>query len=79
MAEIPYLLRPRPARWVAGIRRRLRESELWLIALSIAVGAAAGVLAAFQARIAHVLQMAFYGIDFEEHLSATARITPASM
>ncbi|MFC3071251.1 chloride channel protein [Phenylobacterium soli] len=74
MAEIPYLPRPRPARFLAGLRRRLRESELWLIVLSIGVGAAAGLLAVFQARIAHYLQMWFYGIDFEEHLSATARI-----
>jgi CIC family chloride channel protein len=79
MAEIPYLLRPRPTRWVASIRRRLRESELWLIVLSVGIGAAAGLLAVFQARIAHVLQMAFYGIDFEEHLSASARIQPIQL
>lgn len=74
MAEIPYLPRPRPARLLAGLRRRLRESELWLIVLSVGVGAAAGVLAVFQARIAHYMQMWFYGIDFEENLSAVARI-----
>ena len=79
MAEIPYLPRPRPARLLAGLRRRLRESELWLIVLSIGVGAAAGLLAVFQARIAHYLQMWFYGIDFEEHLSATARIQLVDM
>lgn len=79
MAEIPYLPRARPTRWVVGLRRRLRESELWLIVLSIAIGSAAGVLAVFQARIAHVLQMAFYGIDFEEHLSATARVQPIQL
>ncbi|MDB5495159.1 MAG: chloride channel protein [Phenylobacterium sp.] len=76
MAEIPYLPRPRPARLLAGFRRRLRESELWLIVLSVGVGAVAGVLAVFQARIAHYMQMWLYGIDFEEHLSATVRIQP---
>src|ERR1700761_5432588 len=76
MAEIPYLLRPRPTRLLAGLRRRLRVSELWLIVLSVGVGAAAGVLAVFQVRIAHTLQMLLYHIDFEEHLSASAHITP---
>jgi CIC family chloride channel protein len=76
MAEIPYLLRPRPTRLLAGIRRRLRASELWLIVLSVGVGTAAGVLAVFQVRIAHTLQMLLYNIDFEEHLSASAHITP---
>jgi CIC family chloride channel protein len=76
MAEIPYLPRPRPVRFVAGLRRRLRESELWLIVLAVGIGTAAGVLAVLQARIAHYLQMWFYGIDFEEHLSATQRIQP---
>jgi CIC family chloride channel protein len=79
MAEIPYLPRPRPARFVAGLRRRLRESELWLIVLAVGVGALAGVLAVLQARIAHYLQMLLYGIDFEEHLSAAARIQPVDM
>jgi CIC family chloride channel protein len=79
MAEIPYLPRPRPVRILAGLRRRLRESELWLIVLSVGVGTAAGVLAVLQARIAHVLQMWFYGIDFEERLSATTRIQPIDL
>jgi CIC family chloride channel protein len=76
MAEIPYLTLPRPARFLAALRRRLRASELWLIVLSVGVGAAAGVLAVFQVRIAHTLQMILYHIDFEEHLSAEAHIDP---
>jgi CIC family chloride channel protein len=79
MAEIPYLPRPRPVRFIAGLRRRLRESELWLIVLAVGIGTAAGVLAVLQARIAHYLQMWFYGIDFEERLSATTRIQPIDM
>lgn len=76
MVEFVHLPRPRPARTLAGLRRRLRGSELWLIVLAIGVGAAAGLLAVLQARIAHRLQMFFYQIDFEEHLSASARIAP---
>jgi CIC family chloride channel protein len=79
MAEIPYLPRPRPVRFIAGLRRRLRESELWLIVLSVGIGTAAGVLAVLQARIAHYLQMWFYGIDFEERLSAATKIQPIDM
>jgi CIC family chloride channel protein len=77
MAEIPYLPRPRPARILADVRRRLRASELWLIVLSVGVGAAAGALAVLQERVAHSLQMLLYHIDFEEHLSAEAHITLA--
>ena len=76
MAELPYFPRPRPVRLLADLRRRLRASELWLIVLSVGVGAAAGVMAVLQERIAHTLQMLLYHIDFEEHLSASARITP---
>ncbi|THD74315.1 MAG: chloride channel protein [Phenylobacterium sp.] len=76
MAEIPYFPRPRPARLLAEVRRRLRASELWLIVLSVGVGAAAGALAVLQVRIAHSLQMLLYNIDFEEHLSAEAHISP---
>ncbi|MDE2487774.1 MAG: chloride channel protein [Alphaproteobacteria bacterium] len=76
MAELLDFARPRPARLLADVRRRLRTSELWLIVLSVGVGAAAGALAVLQVRLAHGLQMLLYRIDFEEHLSATARITP---
>jgi CIC family chloride channel protein len=76
MAELPFIPRPRPARILADMRRRLRASELWLIGLSVVVGAAAGVFAVVLVRIAHIAQMMLYHIDFEEHLSASARITP---
>ena len=75
MAELLDFARPRPARLLADVRRRLRTSELWLIALSVGVGTAAGILAVVQVRIAHGLQMLLYHIEFEEHLSATARIS----
>ena len=76
MVDLAHVLRPRPARILADMRRRLRASELWLIVLSVGVGAAAGVLAVLQVRIAHAAQMFLYDIDFEEHLSASAHITP---
>ncbi|HEY8002879.1 MAG TPA: chloride channel protein [Phenylobacterium sp.] len=71
---------PSPHRWpirlLGALRRRLRTSELWLIMLSVAVGAAAGLLAVFQSRIAHGLQSLLYGIGESDHLSAVAHISP---
>ena len=61
---------------MGALRRRLRTSELWLIMLSVAVGAAAGLLAVFQSRIAHAMQSALYAIGDADHLSAVARISP---
>jgi len=75
MADLTHVFRPRPARILADLRRRLRVSELWLIVLSVGVGAMAGGLAVLQVRISHAVQMLIYHIDFEEHLSASARIT----
>ena len=55
MIDVSFLSPPRrwPVRLAGALRRRLRTSELWLIALSVAVGGAAGLLAVFQSRIAH--------------------------
>jgi CIC family chloride channel protein len=79
MIDVSFLAPPRrwPVRLAGALRRRLRTSELWLIALSVAVGAAAGLLAVFQSRVAHALQSFFYGIGDADHLSAVARIAPA--
>ncbi|RAK59390.1 chloride channel protein [Phenylobacterium hankyongense] len=76
MIDIPLPARRKPARLLAALRQRLRTSELWLIALSVAVGAAAGLLAVFQSRIAHGLQSLLYGIGPNDHLSASAHIRP---
>ena len=80
MIDVSFLAPPRrwPVRLLGGLRRRLRTSELWLIALSVAVGGAAGLLAVFQSRIAHGLQSLLYHIGGGDHLSAVARIAPAS-
>ena len=64
MIDVSFLAPPRrwPVRLLSALRRRLRTSELWLILLSVAVGAAAGLLAVFQSRIAHAMQSALYHI-----------------
>jgi CIC family chloride channel protein len=54
----------------------MRSSVLWLIALAIAVGAAAGLLAVVQSRLAHGLQQLVFGIGPADHLSAVTHIAP---
>ncbi|HLZ74282.1 chloride channel protein [Phenylobacterium sp.] len=78
MIDVSLLAPPRrwPVRLLSALRRRLRTSELWLILLSVAVGAAAGLLAVFQSRIAHAMQSALYHIGPNDHLSAVAAISP---
>lgn len=78
MIDVHFLSPPRrwPVRLLGALRRRLRTSELWLIALSVIVGGAAGLLAVFQSRIAHGLQGLLYRIGDADHLSAVAQIQP---
>jgi CIC family chloride channel protein len=78
MIDVSFLAPPRhwPVRLLSALRRRLRTSELWLILLSVAVGAAAGLLAVFQSRLAHAMQSTLYAIGDSDHLSAVARISP---
>lgn len=78
MIDIPSLTRRTPFRFVAAIRQRMRSSELWLIMLSVGVGAAAGLLAVLQSRLAHGVQQLLYRIGPNDHLSAVARISPWS-
>jgi CIC family chloride channel protein len=79
MIDVHFPSPPRrwPVRVLGALRRRLRTSELWLIMLSVAVGAAAGLLAVFQSRLAHGLQSTLYAIGDADHLSAIARLEPA--
>ncbi len=63
-------------RGLAWLRRRIRSSELWLIAVATLVGAVAGALAVLQGRIAHGLQILLFGFDPDERLSAQAMIAP---
>jgi CIC family chloride channel protein len=77
MVQVPTSLsHPQPLKWLAFIRRQIRSSELWLIAVAIVVGAAAGALATFQAKIAHALQIFLFAFDPEQRLSAQAAIVP---
>lgn len=66
----------RPLAW---LRHRLRSSELWLVGLATLVGAAAGLLAVLQSRIAHDLQSVLYGIDVDQRLSAVFKLTPPQL
>ena len=70
MIDVSFLSPPRrwPLRVLGALRRRLRSSELWLIMLSVAVGAAAGLLAVFQSRLAHGLQSLLYHIGDADQL-----------
>src|SRR5690606_37729053 len=74
MIDLPALPRPQPIRLVASLRRRMRTSEMWLVGLAVGVGAAAGLLAVFQARVAHFLHRLLYGIGPDDRLSAQARV-----
>jgi CIC family chloride channel protein len=65
-------------RGLAWLRRRIRSSELWLIAVATVVGAGAGSLAVLQGRLAHGLQLMLFGFDPDQRLSAQAAIAPLS-
>jgi chloride channel protein, CIC family len=70
------LAAPSTTRWLAWLRRRTRSSELWLIAVAVLIGAAAGALAVLQAKLAHGLQALLFGINLDERLSAQSAIAP---
>jgi len=65
-----------PKRWLGWLRRRTRSSELWLIAISIAIGVVSGILAVFQAKVAHLIQVLLFDIDSNARLSAQTAIAP---
>ena len=63
-------------KWVGWLRRRIRSSELWLIAVATLIGVAAGAFAVVQAQVAHGLQMLLFEIDINERLSAQSHVAP---
>ena len=63
-------------RWLSWLRRRIRSSELWLIAVATLIGAGAGALAVLQAKLAHGLQVLLFAIDVDARLSAQSAIAP---
>jgi CIC family chloride channel protein len=81
MIDVSLLAPPRrwPVRLLGAVRRRLRTSELWLILLSVLVGAAAGLLAVLQGRAAHAMQSVLYAIGEPDHLSAVLRVEPVRL
>ena len=75
MIDVPAFARRTPVRTLTALRLRMRTSELWLIALAVAVGGAAGLLAVVQARAAHGLQQLLYRIGPDDRLSAIGHVS----
>ena len=59
---------------LAYLRGEIRASEVWLVVIAAAVGAAAGLATIGVGLAAHTLQQTFYGINFDERLSALVKI-----
>jgi CIC family chloride channel protein len=78
MSRSPFLT-PRLIKLLGWIRHRVRSSEFWLIALAIGAGAGAGLLAVLQSQIAHIVQTTLYGIDVDQRLSASQRLSPLQL
>lgn len=77
MSPIEGLLsRPARLKWLGFLRRRVRSSELWLIAAAVAVGATAGGLAVVLGKTAHLIQTLLFGFDPDQRLSAQAFVPP---
>ncbi|MET7141252.1 chloride channel protein [Xanthomonas sp. PPL139] len=74
-------LRPRPGLADAShsvadaLRRRLRASDVWFIALALLVGVIAGLLTLLQSSLAHGAQALLYGLDADERLSAMSELS----
>jgi chloride channel protein, CIC family len=81
--EAPHRRRARlPRLAVEGLvflRGEIRASELWLVVIATGVGAMAGLATIAIGTAAHSLQQFFYGINFDERLSAAMRIAPERM
>ena len=65
-----------PIGLAARLRARIRASELMLVVVAAAVGAAAGVFTAAVSAGAHALQRLFYNIDPGARLSALDNLEP---
>ncbi|UYC13329.1 chloride channel protein [Xanthomonas sp. CFBP 8445] len=74
-------LRPRPGLADAShsvadaLRRRLRASDVWFIALALLVGVMAGLLTLLQSSLAHGAQTWLYGLEADERLSAMSELS----
>jgi CIC family chloride channel protein len=61
---------------LAWLRAQIRSSELWLVFIAAAVGAAAGVMALALWQVAHAVQVVLFGIEPEVRLSVAPPIAP---
>ncbi|AJC47422.1 chloride channel protein [Xanthomonas sacchari] len=58
-----------------ALRRRLRASDVWFIALALLVGVIAGLLTLLQSSLAHGAQALLYGLEADERLSAMSELS----
>ena len=63
---------------LAALRRWARMNAVGQVAAAIVVGALAGVSVTAMTMLAEAMHVAFYGIAFDERLSAKARISPVA-
>lgn len=61
------------------LRARLRNSELWFIALALLAGMVAGVLTVLQSMLAHGLQQRLFGLTAQMRLSAVEDVPVAAL
>jgi CIC family chloride channel protein len=62
-------------RW-AQFRALFRSREIFLVVAAGAVGAAAGLLVKLISALSQLAHVMIYGINLDEHLSASARVSP---
>jgi CIC family chloride channel protein len=62
-------------RW-AQLRALIRSREVFLVITAGIVGALAGALVTLISRISQLAHVLIYGINIDEHLSASARVSP---
>lgn len=70
---------PLQFRWLSALalaRRWARSNVLAHVAAAIVVGALAGASVTIMTRLAEAAHVAFYGIPFDERLSAQAKVSP---
>jgi chloride channel protein, CIC family len=68
---------PRPALVaLATVRARLRANEFGMAALATVVGVLAGLCVAVMTKVVNVAHVLIFGIPFDVHLSAAARVAP---
>ncbi|HUB49259.1 MAG TPA: chloride channel protein [Acetobacteraceae bacterium] len=58
------------------LRALVRANEVWLVILAAFIGAGTGVIVHVMTLSAQFLHARLFGIDMDQHLSATARVAP---